>query len=101
MATAGLALCSKLTVNLPCAVDAATLQMNLLYALLQRPVTLHSWRLATIEPRVVTAARDAQQTTHHTDRVVATTAVDTLVSHFDSLAKYRAASFKKSRSSLT
>lgn len=67
----------------------------------QLSVLLGSRALRPCAPGVVTACRDPQQATHHADRIAITAATDARVSHLDRLAKYAAASRKKSRSFFT
>jgi len=57
--------------------------------------------LRTCTPGVVTARRYLHRLAHHLDRKQVAASMDTPVSHFNSLAKYAAASFKKSRSCST
>ena len=52
-------------------------------------------------PCIKAAGRDLQTAAHELNRVVAATALNRLVLHFDSLAKNAAASRKKSRSRFT
>ena len=52
-------------------------------------------------PGVVAAGRDLQQAAHHAHRIAIAAAINAGVLHFDRLAKYAAASLKKSRSFVT
>src|SRR5690348_6749089 len=58
-----------------------------------------SLRHGCVQPLIETAARDTQHSAHYLDPKLATVIVDEAVLHSGSLAKYRAAFFRMSRSS--
>jgi hypothetical protein len=93
---AGLAPGEQLAVYFARPVHALAFQMHLANKARERTVSPHCRTLAPMTPVVVAAARDRQQAAHHPDWILIAASVDTAVSHFDSLAKYLAASFKKS-----
>ena len=99
--TTGLTQLDQLALHLAGPVDATTLQVHPPDQQPELPVTLSPDTLRPLRPVVVATSRDLQHSAHHPDRVLAAASMDTAVSHFDSLAKYRAASLKKSRSSVT
>ena len=67
----------------------------------QFAVALRSRALGTLSPGIIATWRNAQQAAHQTNWIVIAATVNAGVSHFDCLAKYAAASFKKSRSFFT
>src|SRR5690606_23888963 len=67
----------------------------------QARIILSAWAWLTILPVVIATGRHLQTTAHQSDWVLVAAALDHRVPFDDSLAKYAAASFKKSRSFVT
>ena len=67
----------------------------------QARILLSTWAWITILPGVIATGRNPQATAHQSYRVLVAAALDHRVPLDDSLAKYAAASLKKSRSLVT
>ena len=83
------------------AVGATTLSVQQADRWCQFSIVASMSNLWTRAPSIVTTQRYLHRLAHHLDRIHVAASMDTSVSHFDSLAKYAAASFKKSRSCST
>src|SRR5690606_2549133 len=79
----------------------AAILMDLTNTLYQARIILSAWAWLTILPGVIATGRHLQTTAHQSDWVLVAAALDHRVPFDDSLAKYAAASFKKSRSFAT
>ena len=91
---------NKLRVNPRAAIDPFASLMDGLDLLQEFTITLHARGFGTLQPSVISACCNTQKAAHQTNWIVIATTLNAGVSHFDCLAKYAAASFKKSRSFL-
>ena len=83
------------------AIDTVTLGMHASNLRHQLSVSLRPIALRPGPPSVITTPRHVQQSAHHANRITTAAAINTRILHLDRLAKYAAASLKKSRSFLT
>jgi hypothetical protein len=98
VATTGAALFVQLSGDLRSTVHTVSVAVDLPNERHQLAIGLRPLTLRPDAPRIIAAARNGQQSAHHPHWLLVAASIDTRVSHFDSLAKKTAASFKKSLS---
>ena len=98
---AGLSHVSQVSMHFAVAIDRAALKPGLLDLAGQLLVLFGSGRLRTMAPGVVTAGMNIQRQTHPLHRILFLMVLDKRVPHPDCFAKYAAAFFNMSRSSVT
>ena len=90
---------TKIAVNPAIAINSATQRVGITDEFQQSLIILFSGRYRVMEPSIKSGTRNLQNPTHRNDRPDFTVIVDKAILRSGSLAKYRAAFFRISRSS--